>query len=170
MSLFRGNQSTPPPSGNYARVPDSGYNNSLPRGAGRPVPPTYNDPSAVLFDRRPTDRKPPPPRYGGRYVPISSAMSNYPTDVVLIHSFGVVSSPSDALALSNCLIVHPSDFQQGQHVLVKGNFPCTTRSVFTYTGHIQHSDDTTVTIIQINFIQVRSARPRCSANGLACPR
>jgi vesicle-fusing ATPase len=25
------------------------------------------------------------------------------------------------------LIVHPSDFQQGQHVLVKDNFPCTTR-------------------------------------------
>lgn len=36
-------------------------------------------------------------------------------------------APSDALALCNCIIVHPSDFQNGQHVLVKDRFPCTTR-------------------------------------------
>lgn len=42
-------------------------------------------------------------------------------------SFGVVGCPSDGLALSNCLIVHPSDFPQGQHVLVKQAFPLTTR-------------------------------------------
>lgn len=44
-------------------------------------------------------------------------------------SYGVVSAPSDALALTNCLIVHPSDFQQGQHVLVKGGFALTVRYV-----------------------------------------
>lgn len=43
------------------------------------------------------------------------------------HRYAVVSSPSDALALSNCLIVHPSDFSSGQHVFVKQQYPLTTR-------------------------------------------
>ena len=41
--------------------------------------------------------------------------------------YGVVASPSDALAMSNCLIVNPSDFPLGVHVLVNGAFPLTTR-------------------------------------------
>jgi hypothetical protein len=52
-------------------------------------------------------------------------------------SFGVTGCPSDSLALSNCLIVHPADFQQGQHVLVKGAFPLTTRRVsHTLSTHL----------------------------------
>ena len=87
----------------------------------------YNDPSAALFEKKPTDRKVPPPRSGGRCVLTTSVMPKQLTNIILHLSFGVVSSPSDSLALSNCLIVHPADFQQGQHVLVKNSFPCTTR-------------------------------------------
>ncbi|KAF9464799.1 P-loop containing nucleoside triphosphate hydrolase protein [Collybia nuda] len=121
MSFFgRGsNNATPPPSGSYGRIPDNyaQSQSSGPRiGMRPPQPPSaqyhappapYNDPSNALFEKRPYDRKPAPPRSGG--------------------SYGVVSSPSDALALTNCLIVHPSDFQQGQHVLVKGGFALTVR-------------------------------------------
>ncbi|PCH40892.1 AAA-domain-containing protein [Wolfiporia cocos MD-104 SS10] len=45
----------------------------------------------------------------------------------MAYSFAVAAAPSDMLALSNCIIVHPSDFSQGQHVLVKQAFPLTTR-------------------------------------------
>ncbi|KAG6828494.1 hypothetical protein H0H92_007810 [Tricholoma furcatifolium] len=120
MSFFgRSNtpNSTPPPHGGYNRVPD--YPQQPPR---RPPPqsaqytsppPHYNDPSNALFEKRP-DRVP-PPRGGG--------------------SYWVVASPSDALALTNCIIVHPSDFQQGQHVLLKGSFALTTRH--DTTGKLQ---------------------------------
>lgn len=37
------------------------------------------------------------------------------------------SAPSDQLAFTNCLIVNPSDFQQGQHVIVKQQYPLTVR-------------------------------------------
>ena len=43
------------------------------------------------------------------------------------YSFTVQACPSDPLALSNCLIVHPADFRDGEHVLVKDNFPLTVR-------------------------------------------
>jgi len=42
-------------------------------------------------------------------------------------SFEIAACPSTAQALTNCLIVHQSDFQQGQHVLVNGSFPITVR-------------------------------------------
>ncbi|KAG6832359.1 hypothetical protein H0H87_001824 [Tephrocybe sp. NHM501043] len=121
MSFFSrsgNNTPTPPaPSGAYNRIPD--YNNSLPSGlrsGARHQPPStqhnapptpYNDPSSAFFERRPQYDRKPPPHSGGDY--------------------GVVSAPSEALALTNCLIVHPSDFQQGQHVLVKGAFTLTVR-------------------------------------------
>lgn len=47
-----------------------------------------------------------------------------------LHRFEVVSTPNESLALTNCLIVNPSDFQQGQHVLIKDMFALTVRSVF----------------------------------------
>ncbi|RDB20001.1 Vesicular-fusion protein sec18 [Hypsizygus marmoreus] len=120
MSFFgRSNNATPPlpPRSPYARIPD-GSAPSLPPGPRsarlppsqsaqyRPPPAPYNDPSHSVFEKRQDYRKP-PPRSGS--------------------SFEVVGSPSDALALTNCLIVHPSDFQQGQHVLVKGAFALTVR-------------------------------------------
>lgn len=49
--------------------------------------------------------------------------------------FGVASSPSDALALTNCLIVHPSDFALGQHVLINGAYALTVRH--DNTGKLQ---------------------------------
>jgi vesicle-fusing ATPase len=99
------------------------YNyNSLPSGprsgargpasnpmGGRAPPPSggYNDPSNALFEKRGYDRKPPPPRNGASYA--------------------VVSAPTEQLAMTNCLTVYPGDFQQGQHVLVKGRHVTTVR-------------------------------------------
>ena len=51
-----------------------------------------------------------------------------------LDSYAVVSVPSDALALSNCLVVHPSDFSSGQHVFVKQQYPMTTRYVSSLLG------------------------------------
>ncbi|TFK43822.1 vesicular-fusion protein SEC18 [Crucibulum laeve] len=122
MSFFgRGNNTPPPPASAYSRLTGNDSNQSLPSGprAGVRAPPAtsqygnsnqmpaYNDPSNALFEKRPIDRKPPPPRSGG--------------------SYGVAGAPSDALALSNCLIVHPSDFQQGQHVLINRAYALTVR-------------------------------------------
>ena len=42
-------------------------------------------------------------------------------------SFSVQGSPNDQAAFSNCLIINPADFPEGQHVLVKQQFPMTTR-------------------------------------------
>ncbi|KAF8213952.1 vesicular-fusion protein SEC18 [Mycena galopus ATCC 62051] len=93
---------------NYSSLPTG------PRGGARPPPPQstqynappsqYNDPPSASFEKRGYDRRPPPPAGG---------------------SFDVEGSPSNPLALSNRLVVHPSDFQQGQHVLCKGEFPVT---------------------------------------------
>ncbi|GAW01008.1 vesicular-fusion protein SEC18 [Lentinula edodes] len=124
MSFFnRGSTNTPPPSGSYGRLPPDAGLPSGPRGGMRPppsmqyqAPPTpYNDPSSALFEKRGNYERKPVPRSGG--------------------SYGVVSSPSDQLALSNCLIVHPMDFQQGEHVLVKGEFALTVRH--DNTGKLQ---------------------------------
>lgn len=41
--------------------------------------------------------------------------------------YEVVGCPSDQLALSNCLIVHPNDFPDGQPVLVKRAFGITVK-------------------------------------------
>ncbi|KAG2013221.1 vesicular-fusion protein sec18 [Coprinopsis cinerea AmutBmut pab1-1] len=83
----------------------------------------YNDPSNALFET-PSRRQSPYP---------SQSPSRYPQSHPQPHrggggaGFEILSCPSDALALSNCLIVNPSDFQDGQHVLVNGNFVLTTR-------------------------------------------
>ncbi|TFK55646.1 AAA-domain-containing protein [Heliocybe sulcata] len=115
MSFFnRGSNN--PPQAPYSRVPDNSSSYSLPsgpRGMQRaPAPSRYDVPSS---EKKSYDRKPPPSHAGG--------------------SYGVVSCPSDALALTNCIIVHPSDFAPGQHVLVKSAFPLTTRH--DNTGKLQ---------------------------------
>ncbi|OBZ77343.1 hypothetical protein A0H81_02862 [Grifola frondosa] len=56
-----------------------------------------------------------------RPVPSHTGMPYIPYRILL------ASSPNDTLALSNCLVVHPSDFPQGQHVLVKQAYPLMTR-------------------------------------------
>ncbi|KAE9409810.1 AAA-domain-containing protein [Gymnopus androsaceus JB14] len=126
MSFFnRGSTNTPPPPGSYSRLPpDSAGLPTGPRGSMRPSPQSmqnrppsnqYNDPSNALFEKRGGFDRKPPPRSGG--------------------SYGVVSSPSDQLALSNCIIVHPMDFQHNEHVLVKGEFALTARH--DNTGKLQ---------------------------------
>ncbi|KAJ3516142.1 hypothetical protein NLJ89_g1302 [Agrocybe chaxingu] len=119
MSFFRSsgsNNTPPPPSNPYSRIPpgagdggDYGASRSVRKPPAQYHPPShgYNDPGNSLFEKPSYSRKPPPPRSGGSYA--------------------VAGCPSDALALTNCLIVHPSDFPQGQHVLVNGIFPLTVR-------------------------------------------
>ncbi|KAF8914264.1 P-loop containing nucleoside triphosphate hydrolase protein [Gymnopilus junonius] len=122
MSFFRSSANsnqTPPPNPSYNRLPQSNDGSDYglpPRSVRRPPPPSsqftppqngYNDPSNALFEKGgySTQRKPAPSRSGG--------------------SFAVAQCPSEALALTNCLIVHPSDFPQGQHVLVNGSHALT---------------------------------------------
>ncbi|KAF8559440.1 vesicular-fusion protein SEC18 [Imleria badia] len=107
MSSFFGRSSPAPnqPPNQYNRLPDG-----LPaRSNARPLLPQgahYNDPSNSLFEKRSYDRKPPPPRSG--------------------MSYAVAGTPNETLALKNCLIVHPSDFPNSVHVIVKGRYPVTT--------------------------------------------
>ncbi|CAK5262535.1 unnamed protein product [Mycena citricolor] len=119
MSFFRGGSNPPPPGpGNYnslpngpRRVPPSSQYDS--RGASpqsmqnRAPPSGYNDPPNGSFEKRGYGRPLPPSSGGGG-------------------SFGVEGSTSNGLALTNRLIVHPSDFQAGEHLLCNGQFPVTT--------------------------------------------
>ncbi|KAF8738684.1 hypothetical protein AX14_010612 [Amanita brunnescens Koide BX004] len=120
MNFFgRGSNTPPPSSAPYNRVPEysSGYNTPTSLRAGTPraqqyaapghvAPSAYNDPSTALFEKRHIERRP-PPRAG--------------------NIFSVAPSPADALALTNCLIVHPQDFPPGQHVHVNGQFALTVK-------------------------------------------
>ncbi|KAI0797023.1 AAA-domain-containing protein [Abortiporus biennis] len=106
MSFFRSSRDQPiPPQGSYSRLPPQSHH---PQDAPRRVPaPRYDE-----YEKR------------GGY---SAAAPQHQQSSRGRGVFGVVAAPSDALALSNCLIVNPNDFQQGQHVLVKQQFPLTTR-------------------------------------------
>ncbi|KAF9226866.1 vesicular-fusion protein SEC18 [Gyrodon lividus] len=107
MSFF--GRSSPAPtaqSNQYNRVPDGLPAGLRPSARPGPLAGHYNDPSQGLFEKRSYDRKPPPQRLG--------------------MSYAVVSTPNEPLALKNCLVVHPSDFPGGVHVLVKGRYPVTT--------------------------------------------
>ncbi|KAF8638609.1 hypothetical protein AX17_002150 [Amanita inopinata Kibby_2008] len=132
MNFFgRGSNNTPPPSApSYGRPPEynSGYStpNSFRSGVRQQPPPHsaqyhpsvpgYSDPSGSLFEKRSLERRPPPQQRAG-------------------NNFAVTASPADALALTNCLIVHPLDFPSGQHVLVNGTFALTVKH--DNTGKLQ---------------------------------
>ncbi|KAF5393083.1 hypothetical protein D9757_001265 [Collybiopsis confluens] len=127
MSFFGRSNNTPPPppAGSYSRLPPDAGLPSGPRGGMRTpqphpmqnyaAPNQYNDPSSALFEKRGAYDRKPAPRSGG--------------------SFAVVSSPSDQLALTNCIIVHPMDFREGEHVLVNSQFPITVKH--DNTGKLQ---------------------------------
>ncbi|TFY52939.1 hypothetical protein EVG20_g10336, partial [Dentipellis fragilis] len=109
MSFFgrSGTPQQPPPRGQppYARIPDSSQQSLPTQPRARPQPPRYDEPTG--YDKR-SYEQPRAARGGG--------------------TFAVTSCPSDALALSNCIIAHPADFPNGVQVLVKGSFPATVRS------------------------------------------
>ncbi|KAI0089177.1 AAA-domain-containing protein [Irpex rosettiformis] len=44
-----------------------------------------------------------------------------------VEGYTVVAAPNEQLAMTNAIITHPSDFQAGQHVFVKQQFPLTIR-------------------------------------------
>lgn len=81
------------------------------------------------------------------------------------HSYGVVASPSDALALTNCLIVHPSDFAPGTHVLVNRSFALTVRYVATHKT-MRGLNIYPATTTQGSCSQVLSVHLPCNASGL----
>ncbi|KAF9057846.1 vesicular-fusion protein SEC18 [Panaeolus papilionaceus] len=133
MSFFRSGgsnnnlPSNPSPNTSYSRLPGAGANldgSDYGRGARRPPPPPsqynpppqgYNDPSAALFEKPSYQRKPPPSRSNASYA--------------------IAGAPSDPLALTNCVIVHPSDFPERHHVLINSGFALTTRH--DNTGKLQ---------------------------------
>ncbi|CCM00433.1 uncharacterized protein FIBRA_02465 [Fibroporia radiculosa] len=107
MSFFRSGSNNPSPQQPpYSRLPPSGGGGYDQGSRSQRVPaPRYNDNAAYekrVFDQRQSARS------GGG-------------------TFGVAGSPNDLLALSNRIIVHPSDFPEGQHVLVKQAFPLTVK-------------------------------------------
>ncbi|KDQ08889.1 hypothetical protein BOTBODRAFT_37587 [Botryobasidium botryosum FD-172 SS1] len=120
MSFFRSNQSDPRGAG-YTRAPAQQYTPAPPPPGGRsnaqygapprqgspysnPAP--YGGPAGYRDDVY--EKRGPPPRPSGR--------------------FAVVESPSPQAALTNCIFAHPSDFQNGQHALIKGSFGLTVRN------------------------------------------
>ncbi|RXW25462.1 hypothetical protein EST38_g409 [Candolleomyces aberdarensis] len=123
-----------PPAGGRSELLGGGYGNPS-RPSSRtaqssqynPPPSGYNDPSQGLFEKRQPRPPPPPGRYGDQ--PMQHSHGKY----------GVVGSPDDTAALTNCIIVHPSDFGRGQHVLINGAFALTVRHDVTgaiYPGTI----------------------------------
>ncbi|KAF7792841.1 hypothetical protein EIP86_003942 [Pleurotus ostreatoroseus] len=105
MSFFSrsGNSSNTPPQQPYARLPPGG-NPGMP--SHRVPPARYDDPRS--YEKRSFDRPSAGRGSGGG-------------------TYTVVGSPNEQLAMTNCLIVHPSNFTDMQHVMVKQQFPVTVR-------------------------------------------
>ncbi|KAI0685028.1 AAA-domain-containing protein [Cytidiella melzeri] len=89
------------PSQPYARLPPR----DVPPPQQRVAAPRYDDPRA--YEKQGYGRQPPQQRKE--------------------QGFEVVACPSEQLVMSNSLITHQSDFQAGQHVLVKQQFALTVR-------------------------------------------
>ncbi|CAE6443423.1 unnamed protein product [Rhizoctonia solani] len=144
MSSFFGRSNTP---NQDSRT--GGQYNSLPTGprpGGARVPPPPAPRGAM-----------PPQHPGGQYEPYvrgapSYVSPGYPDekrggrDALMSDrgaggaggrggQFSVVECPSPALALANSLVVHPSDFSQKEHVLVKHDFPMTV--IHDTTGQLR---------------------------------
>src|SRR6266702_3325827 len=101
-----------------------------PDGSQSSLPPRFDDPSG--YERQSYDQ-----HEGGAYVTVFRPSTPL---------FAVRPSPSDTLALNNCLIVHPSDFKDGVHVLVNGDFPLTVKCVTSIPhlgANLNASPDTT---------------------------
>ncbi|EJD01552.1 AAA-domain-containing protein [Fomitiporia mediterranea MF3/22] len=113
MSFFGRSSGGGPPSGppggsNYSRLPPNPSYNVPPsstRSGQRVPPPRAED----LYEKRSYDQRAPSPSgYGNRDA--------------------IVQCPSDALALTNKLILHPqAGFRDGDHVIVKDAFPATVK-------------------------------------------
>ncbi|KAJ3531815.1 hypothetical protein NM688_g7518 [Phlebia brevispora] len=106
MSFFGRSSNPQPPQQPYSRVPPGGAPSM---SSQRTSSSRYDDPRA--YEKRSFDYRQAQQRAGGSGG----------------GTFLVTSSPNEQLAMTNCLIVHPSDFGQGQHVMVKQQFPVTVR-------------------------------------------
>ncbi|CUA70324.1 vesicle-fusing ATPase [Rhizoctonia solani] len=132
MSSFFGRSSTP---NQDPRAAAAGQYSSLPSGprpGGARVPPPPA-PRGAMPPQHPGAQYDAysrgPPNYGGSGYPDEKRGGK---DALMSSNrgggggqFSVVECPSPALALANSLVVHPSDFTQKQHVLVKHEFPMT---------------------------------------------
>ncbi|XP_006456762.1 hypothetical protein AGABI2DRAFT_188589 [Agaricus bisporus var. bisporus H97] len=121
MSFFGRGSSNAPSPGAYNRLQpnDNPANTPPPRSPYRPGaaqlnPPSYgyNDAPNAAFEKR---RSPAPLQHHQQRPSGQSAI------------FDVVPQPSEALALTNCLICCPVDFAHGQHVLVKDTYAATVK-------------------------------------------
>ncbi|KAH0587975.1 hypothetical protein H2248_006720 [Termitomyces sp. 'cryptogamus'] len=132
MSFFNRGANTPPhpPSGTYKRI-DQSLPTTSRSGMRQPPQSTqynapsapYNDPANAFYEKRQFsdssnalfDNK-------QHHVPSFSGASASGS-----RRFEVVGSPNNQLALTNCMIVHPTDFPDGQHVLINKSFPITLK-------------------------------------------
>ena len=139
MSFFnRSARDTPPPSNapnsGYSRLPPNPSYNMPPANPrmGQRVPPPRAE---NLYEKRSVERASSP--YGYRGASASSAEKWVQPTLIFEYSrrfdgyfssYLVVSCPSNVLALTNRIIMHPaSGFRDGDHVLVKDNFPMTVK-------------------------------------------
>ncbi|KAH9029941.1 AAA-domain-containing protein, partial [Lactarius pseudohatsudake] len=104
-----------------------------PRAKGPPGP---GQPASPLLQSVPPDAPPPPapPRFDDPSGYETRSFDQHGPPLSGGHSFAVRPSPTDTLALTNCLIVHPPDFIDGEHVLVNGEFPLTVK--YDSTGRL----------------------------------
>ncbi|PAV21243.1 vesicular-fusion SEC18 [Pyrrhoderma noxium] len=111
MSFFGRSPGGPPTSNNYSRVPHGAPGSNAPL----PTNPRYGQRAPAPRPEDLYEKRAPSP-YGQRGGGGGSG------------GFEVVASPNNALALSNCIILHPnSGFREGDHVLVKNDFPLTVK-------------------------------------------
>ncbi|KAI5114678.1 hypothetical protein M0805_000581, partial [Coniferiporia weirii] len=130
MSFFGRSSGGAPPSNapnSYSRLPPNapGYGMpppNAPRPGRVPPPPRPED----LYEKRPYEHSASPyERHGG------AAASG--------GGFTVVSCPSDTLALTNRIILHPqAGFRDGDHILLKDSFPLTVK--LDNTGKLQRHE------------------------------
>ncbi|TDL29667.1 AAA-domain-containing protein [Rickenella mellea] len=120
MSFFNTRRDQQPQPASYNRLPEGNYSQALPSGPRSAQ--RVQAPRDQQFEKRSYDRAPPTSAYN-----TSSSRGG---------GFMVVACPSNTLALSNRLIVHPqSGVRDGEHFLIKDKFPVTVK--FDNTGTLQ---------------------------------
>lgn len=68
-------------------------------------------------------------------------LSSFRASLTPLSRFMVVASPSNAFALTNRIVMHPSSgFREGDHVLVKDSFPMTVKYTRVIHSTLKHSN------------------------------
>lgn len=94
-------------------------------------------------------------------------LSSFRASQTPLSRFLVVASPSNAFALTNRIVMHPSSgFREGDHVLVKDSFPMTVKYARVFHGTLKHSDKSIDWITRVHYSLVRLVPHHPSVNGL----